>query len=74
MSAPHDRRGTPAANDRRPRSQGWRQRAEAVRGPLAPDPSWTLTASEIGAYTFCFVPKSGSPSSPLLETVRNGAA
>src|SRR5688572_12577785 len=53
MSAPHDRRGSPAANDRSPRSQGWRQRAEAVRGPLAPDASWTLSASEIGAYTFC---------------------
>ncbi len=34
-------------------SIGWRSRAEQLRGELAPDPSWTLSASEIGAYTFC---------------------
>ncbi len=28
-------------------------RAEQAYGDLAPDPSWTLTASEIGAYAFC---------------------
>src|SRR6266542_2498156 len=53
MSAPRDRRGGPRMNDRRPDSQGWRQRAEHLRGRLAPDASWTLSASEIGAYTFC---------------------
>jgi hypothetical protein len=73
MSAQHDRRATLGANDGRPRSQGWRQRAEALRGPLAPDASWTLSASEIGAYTFCFVPMSTSPSRALLEALWNGA-
>jgi hypothetical protein len=37
-----------------PRAEGWRARAEQVHGGgLVPDPSWTLTASEIGGYTFC---------------------
>ncbi len=36
-----------------PRSQGWRVRAEQAYGELAPEPSWTLSASEIGAYAFC---------------------
>jgi hypothetical protein len=38
---------------RGPSSVGWRARAELLRGELAPDASWTLAASEIGAYTFC---------------------
>jgi hypothetical protein len=35
------------------RSTSWWGRAEGIYGELAPVPSWTLTASEIGAYTFC---------------------
>ena len=35
------------------RSAGWQSRAVEVRGELAPDPSWTLSASEVGAYAFC---------------------
>src|SRR6266545_1645866 len=34
-------------------STWWRSRAEQLRGEFASDPSWTLSASEIGAYTFC---------------------
>lgn len=34
-------------------STGWRSRAEQLRGELAPDSSWTVSASEIGAYAFC---------------------
>jgi hypothetical protein len=39
------------AGGRAPRAEGWRTRAEQVHGVL--DPFLTLTASEIGAYTFC---------------------
>jgi hypothetical protein len=35
------------------RSAGWQSRAAALDGELAPNPSWTLSASEIGAYAFC---------------------
>ena len=35
------------------RSTGWQARAARLRGELAPDPPWTLSASEIGAYAFC---------------------
>ncbi len=35
------------------RSHGWHVRAERAYGELSPDPSWTLSASEIGAYAFC---------------------
>ncbi|GIW07415.1 MAG: hypothetical protein KatS3mg060_2220 [Dehalococcoidia bacterium] len=41
------------AGGRAPRAEGWRTRAEQAHGGLVPDPSLTLTASEIGAYTFC---------------------
>ncbi|GEM_PF-3968714 len=34
-------------------SNGWRMRAEQVHGELVPDPSRTLSASEIGSFTFC---------------------
>lgn len=34
-------------------SNGWRICEEHVRSELVPDPSWTLSASEIGAFTFC---------------------
>ena len=37
----------------RPRSRGWRERAGWVGCELALDRSITLSASEIGAYTFC---------------------
>jgi hypothetical protein len=36
-----------------PKSDGWRERAARVGGGPAPRPSPTLSASEIGAYTFC---------------------
>jgi hypothetical protein len=36
-----------------PRSDGWRERAARAGGGPAPRPSATLSASEIGAYTFC---------------------
>ncbi len=35
------------------RGVGWQSRAARLRGELAADPSWTLSASEIGAYAFC---------------------
>ncbi len=35
------------------RSTGWQARAARLRGAVAQDPSWTLSASEIGAYAFC---------------------
>ena len=38
---------------REARSTGWQARATRLRGEVAPDPSWTLSASEIGAYAFC---------------------
>ncbi|HZS01507.1 MAG TPA: hypothetical protein VFE37_22515 [Chloroflexota bacterium] len=41
------------AGGRAPRAEGWRARAEQAHGGLAPAPARTLTASEIGAYTFC---------------------
>ena len=34
-------------------SVGWQSRAAELGGELAPDPSWTLSASEVGAYVFC---------------------
>lgn len=36
-----------------PRSSGWRTRAEQVHGELVRDSSLTLSASEIGAFTYC---------------------
>lgn len=45
--------GRPCSSLRALQSHGWRARAEQAHGGLAPDPSRTLTASEIGAYTFC---------------------
>ncbi len=53
MSEPNDQTGRSDTNRRLPRSQGWRWRTEKLRGQLAPDPSWVLSASEIGAFTFC---------------------
>lgn len=53
MSEQNDQTGRSDANRRLPRSQGWRQRAEGPHWQLAPDPSWMLSASEIGAFTFC---------------------
>ena len=41
------------AGGRAPRSLGWRVRAEQEYGELSPESSWTLSASEIGAYAFC---------------------
>ncbi len=35
------------------RGVGWQSRAARLRSDLAVDPSWTLSASEIGAYAFC---------------------
>lgn len=35
------------------RSTGWQSRAAGLGGEHAPDPSWTLSASEIGAHAFC---------------------
>ena len=35
------------------RSTGWQSRAAHLRGEVALDPAWTLSASEIGAYAFC---------------------
>ena len=37
----------------RARGTGWQSRAAGLHGELALDPSWTLSASEIGAYAFC---------------------
>ena len=53
MAEQRDRAGNRDAGGRAPRSQGWRQRAEGLHWQLAPDPSWMLSASEIGAFTFC---------------------
>lgn len=36
-----------------PRCNGWHTRGERVQGELVPDPSSTLSASEIGAFTYC---------------------
>ena len=38
---------------RSPRSHGWCVRAEQAHGEPFPEPSWTLSALEIGAYAFC---------------------
>ena len=35
------------------RSIGWQARATRLGGEVAPDASWTLSASKIGAYAFC---------------------
>ncbi len=53
MAEQHDRSGERQAGERSPRSRGWRLRAEQAYGDLPAEPSWTLSASEIGAYAFC---------------------
>ncbi len=54
MAEQCDRTGrSSGAGGRAPRAEGWRARAERAHGGLVPDPSRTLTASEIGGYTFC---------------------
>jgi hypothetical protein len=45
--------GRPSSSRRALQSHGWRARAQQAHGGLVPDPTRTLTASEIGAYTFC---------------------
>jgi hypothetical protein len=53
MAEQRDRAGRRAAGGRAPQSHGWRVRAEQAYGGLSPEPSWTLSASKIGAYAFC---------------------
>ncbi|MDP8925223.1 MAG: PD-(D/E)XK nuclease family protein [Chloroflexota bacterium] len=53
MTEQRDRAGHRDAGGRAPRSFGWRMRAEQAYGELSPARSWTLSASEIGAYAFC---------------------
>lgn len=53
MAERRDRAGNRDAGGRAPRSHGWRVRAEQAYGALSPEPSWTLSASEIGVYAFC---------------------
>jgi hypothetical protein len=65
-----ERRGAEQA----PRPHGWRVRAEQAYAELSPEPSLTLSASEIGAYAFCFVPMAARLSRALLITVRSGAS
>ena len=44
----------PAVGDEPAHGPGdWRSDAEARHGPLRPNPSPTLTASEIGSFAFC---------------------
>jgi hypothetical protein len=74
MAERRDRTGEHGRPGRSPRSQGWRVRAEQAYGELASDPSWTLTASEIGAYAFCFAPMMAGPSRAVFSTLRNGAS
>ena len=53
MAEQRDRTGKRQRAKPSPRSHGWRRRAEQAYGELSPERSWTLSASEIGAYTFC---------------------
>lgn len=53
MAEQRDRIGKRQAGEQSPQSHGWRVRAAQTYGDLSPVPSWTLSASEIGAYAFC---------------------
>ena len=53
MAEQRDRTRERRPGEPSPRSRGWRLRAEHAYGDLSPESSWTLSASEIGAYAFC---------------------
>ncbi len=53
MAEQGDRIGKRRGTGQAPRPHGWRLRAEQAYGELSPEPSLTLSASEIGAYAFC---------------------
>lgn len=53
MAEQRNRAGRRDGGGRMPQSLGWRMRTEQAYGELSPEPSWTLSASEIGAYAFC---------------------
>ena len=52
MAEQRDRTGERRGAEQAPRPHGWRVRAAQAYGDLSPEPSLTLSASEIGAYAF----------------------
>ena len=74
MAEQRERIGERRGAEQAPRPHGWRVRAEQAYAELSPEPSLTLSASEIGAYAFCFVPMAARLSRALLITVRSGAS
>jgi hypothetical protein len=53
MAEQRDRIGKRRGAAQAPRPHGWRVRAEQACGELSPEPTLSLSASEIGAYAFC---------------------
>lgn len=78
MAEKRDRTGNREVSGAAPRSHGWRVRAEHAYGELSPEPSWTLSASEIGAYAFCpqawFLQRCRLPVTPETDARRQAGS